>query len=96
VKGWHFLLVLSLVVAVILAPFASQWPDGLERVAEELHFADAAAANPLVHSPLPDYAIPGLQNAQLSTALAGLVGTFLVLLVLFGLGKLLAPKQTND
>jgi len=78
-------LLLALGLALFLAPFASKAPDGLERVAEDQGFLDRAAGKEVLPSPLPDYAIPGLENEALATGLAGLAGT----LVTFGLALLI-------
>lgn len=73
---WIAGLALTLGLA-FLAPFASSNPDGLERVAENLGFRQAA--RPSVWSLLPDYIIPGVPNQALSTILAGILGALLVL-----------------
>lgn len=79
-------VVLGLAVAVGLAlfasPYASSSPDGLEKVAETKGFLDDGRLDSLQQSsPAPDYAFPGVHDARLATALAGLVGTLLVALV---------------
>jgi cobalt/nickel transport system permease protein len=84
-------LLVSAGLALFIAPAASSWPDGLERVAATLGFEHKVAADPLISSPLPDYTIPGLHSAVLSTVVAGVVGLFLV----FGLAYLLARKLTT-
>lgn len=80
-----FGLVVSLGLAVFVAPFASPWPDGLETVAAKLGF-EHAAREPLVPAPVPDYAMPGLNSPVAATAVAGGVGA----LVVFGLALLLS------
>jgi cobalt/nickel transport system permease protein len=82
-------LLVSLGLAVFVAPFASGWPDGLERVAAALGF-EAAARAPLFAAPLPEYVVPGLGSAVSSTVIAGSVGTLLA----FGLAYLLARFLT--
>jgi cobalt/nickel transport protein len=77
-------LLLALGLALFLSPFASKAPDGLERVAEDQGFLARAEGKEVFSSPIPDYAIPGLKNEALATALAGLAGT----LVAFGLALL--------
>jgi cobalt/nickel transport system permease protein len=75
----------ALGVAVFLAPFACESPDGLEYVGQNLGFLpDEAAAPPPFPSPMADYRlkVPGLDHAAVATALAGAVGT----VVVFGLG----------
>ena len=80
-------LLAALAMAALLSPWASSSPDGLEKVAERigfLHRADGRAA--WEHSPLPDYAVPGVRSESLSTGLAGLLGTLIVFSLTFALG----------
>jgi len=96
-KWWHWALIVSLVIAAILSPLASSWPDGLERVAAILGFATRAEGSTTISAPLPDYVFPGITNAGLATAAAGILGTLLVFAVLYALGKVLARgEKTND
>ena len=67
--------------------FASQLPDGLERVAENMGFIDREGA--VFHSPVPDYSWPGFLNEGLATSLAGLLGVAVVLAGAAFLAKLL-------
>jgi cobalt/nickel transport system permease protein len=80
-------LAIALAVSVFLAPFASDYDDGLEFVGKALGFLRAEAA-PVIPAPLPDYQLPvvGQNHVKLATALAGLMGT----LVVFGVGLGLA------
>jgi len=87
--GWFILagLLLAIILATLVSPFASPWPDGLEKVAAKLGFIhQAEGKNPLLSAPIPNYALPGVRRQGLATALAGLIGTLLV----FGAGYLLA------
>jgi cobalt/nickel transport system permease protein len=80
-------LAIAIAVAVFLAPFASEHPDGLEYVGSRLGFlADEAPA--VIPAPIPDYQLPlfGAGNIAMATATAGLVGT----LAVFGVGLGLA------
>jgi cobalt/nickel transport system permease protein len=86
--GWGVLVALGL--AFFVAPFASGWPDGLERVAATLGFEHRAAAGAMHGAPLPDYRFPGLSSTARSTGLAGVAGT----LIAFGLAWLLATSLT--
>jgi cobalt/nickel transport system permease protein len=83
-------LLVSLGLAVFVAPFASGWPDGLERVAAALGF-EAAARTPLFAAPLPEYVVPGLGSAVSSTVIAGSVGTLLAFGLAYLLARLLTP-----
>jgi hypothetical protein len=77
---------IALAVAVVLAPFASQHPDGLEFVAGKLGLPAADAPSPLPVL-MPDYVVPGLDaSVGMATAAAGVVGT----LVVFAVAALLA------
>jgi cobalt/nickel transport protein len=84
-------LLVALAVAGLLAPWASSAPDGLERVAERLRFADRAAVHP-VPAPMPDYRMPAVAGAPAGTALAGLAGTLAVFVVAGGVGHVLRRK----
>ena len=84
---------LALGVAVLISPFASSAPDGLERVAHELGFLDKAAEKVFVESPIPDYLMPGVENERGATALAGFIGTVLTFGVIYGLGKWLGKTE---
>mgnify|MGYP006307462043 CR=1 FL=1 len=84
---------LALIVGVFLSPFASGWPDGLEKVAEDLGFIDQASEEFITPEVVPDYEMPGLKGSW-STSAAGFVGTLLMYFVGFGVAKLLAnPKS---
>ena len=70
------------VVLAVVSPLASAHPDGLEWVAEQHGFLDAARG-PL-YALIPDYVLPGIGNDALATILAGIVGAGLVLGVSLG------------
>ncbi len=77
----------ALLTAVVLSPFASSYPDGLEWVAERYGFLKEGA--PLFVAPLPDYTVPAMGEGAVSTALAGLAGVALVALLGMALARLL-------
>lgn len=81
---WWFLgigLLVALLVAGILSGFASGQPDGLERVSIDEGFDEAATDHALADSPLADYAVEGVEDGRLSTALAGIIGVAITLVV---------------
>ena len=88
---WVAGLAAAAVVVIVLAPLASSDPDGLERVAEDQGFLDLARN--LFAGLLADYAIPGVDNAWLSTVLAGLLGVVIVAVVVAVLGRLVARRR---
>jgi hypothetical protein len=66
-------------LAVLASPYASSSPDGLEKVAATKGFADDGRLHAIQdHSPVPDYAFPGIDDPRLATGLAGLVGVLAV------------------
>lgn len=82
---------IALALAVFLAPFASEQPDGLEFVGEKLGFL-GEGAGPVVAAPWSDYQWPGLGRAPaLATAAAGGTGT----LIVFAAGIVLARAVTR-
>jgi hypothetical protein len=82
-RWWIIALIVPLLLAAA-SPLASSFPDGLERVAEDLGFLERAAESS--YRIIPDYAAPGIGDEALATAVAALTGT----LILFGLGYGLA------
>jgi cobalt/nickel transport system permease protein len=79
-SSWLVLALIAVLVVLLLAPFASGHPDGLEWVAEMTGFAESAQDAP--YSLLPDYTLPFVGETPFSTILAGLVGVFVVAVVL--------------
>lgn len=88
-------LMVAMVVGVLISPFASPWPDGLEWVAEQLHFIGSAAGGPS-WAPLPDYGTDRISSAELGTALAGGVGTFVMFVGAWVLAWVLVPRVRDE
>jgi cobalt/nickel transport protein len=89
---------LALVIALFLSPWASSFPDGLERVAKDLGFikkAEKPGVTVWEKSPIPDYKIPGIQNESLATGLAGLAGTAAIAAAGWGLARLLRKRDNR-
>ena len=63
-------------IALLLSPFASRFPDGLEWVASQLGFLHESA--PAFVAPLAAYSLPGHLPATVSTGLAGLTGVAII------------------
>jgi cobalt/nickel transport protein len=84
---------IALFVAVVLSPFASTHPDGLERVAEDKGFLSKAQEKPLTPEVIPDYEMPGIHSKTWATSAAGFVGTLLVYFGGYGTAKLLQAKR---
>ncbi len=83
-------LALAAAVAGLIAPLASTAPDGLERVALDLNFANLAAANPWAIA--PDYSVGGIGWPALAAALAGVAGVLLVFVSSYLVGRTATVK----
>ena len=89
-RGWVLAGVIISLAVVLLSPFASAFPDGLERVAEDMGFINTAQAAP--YEILPDYTVPFLGETALSTIVAGLLGALIVLGIAIFAGRSLQKK----
>ncbi len=92
-KGWILTGVLITLAVVLLSPFASASPDGLERVAEDLGFINIAQSAP--YQVIPDYTIPFLGATPISTIVAGAIGVIVVLAIVFIVGRSMQSKIVN-
>jgi hypothetical protein len=81
------------VFLAVFVPLASSSPDGLERVAENFGIKETA---PFWNGIMSDYAVATIANPYVSTLLAGVFGTFAVLLAGFVLGKAMTPKNQKS
>jgi hypothetical protein len=88
---WWYGALLFVVVLSVLAPLASTFPDGLERVAADKGFI-AGAIKPILKI-APDYTMPGLSSRTLSVILAALIGSLVLFGLGYGLAKLLRTKS---
>jgi cobalt/nickel transport system permease protein len=82
------------IVLAVLSPIASSHPDGLEWVAEQQGFLNAAQG-PL-YNVMPDYVLPGVSNEALATILAGIIGVVLVFITAAGVSWLRKGKTIQD
>jgi cobalt/nickel transport protein len=82
---------LAFLIAAILSPFASQDPDGLDRVSQDQKFdtkaiEDASAKKLPFYAVFDEYALRGVPEA-VATPLAGLIGTAVTFGLAWGIGK---------
>jgi hypothetical protein len=79
-------LALSVAMALIVSPWASSSPDGLEKVAEDKGFIEKAEETEPVWSeaPIADYAVPGM------------IGTVAIFLLAWGLALVLRSRKRDD
>jgi len=88
--GWVIAGVLIALVVVLLSPLASSNPDGLERVATDMGFIDAGQS--ASYQVIPDYTLPFLGATPVSTIVAGVIGVFVVGVIIILLGQALKAK----
>lgn len=90
IPWWVWVLAGCVVVAGLVAPFASSLPDGLERVIEQvdLHVSESGSA-----SPLPDYETPGIGAGRASVFVAGAIGIIVVFGATYVIGRVLSRRS---
>lgn len=84
-KGVVIVGSLIALILAILSPLASSHPDGLEWVAEEHGFIDAA--KDAFYNIIPDYTMPGISNPAIATIIAGIVGSIVVFVIAYAIGR---------
>lgn len=95
---WKFILtglVVSLILAGFLSPFASEYPDGLERVAENYGFIEKGKEIWNI-SIFPDYKVPLITQEGISTGLAGIFGTLIIFIAGFLILKFIFSRRVSD
>lgn len=91
-RSWLIPVIAVLLIASVLSLFASAFPDGLEKVAEDIGFIKLAEnVRVSIPTPLADYGIEGL--GQIGTSIAGLLGSGVCFAVAFGIAQLVKPKD---
>ena len=91
------LVVVGLLVALVLAGVVSTWasdsPDGLEKVAAESGM-DAEARESGTDAAFPDYRTDGVADDRWSRAVAGTAGVGVTFAVFAGLTRVLRRRRT--
>lgn len=89
-------IIAALIIAVFISPFASSFPDGLEKVAENFGFL-SKAQNAISDKffLVPDYTFKAVGNPLWRGALAGLFGV-LIVLIIFGIIFLIYKTATKN
>lgn len=85
-RNWVYVGGIVALLVVLISPFASGDPDGLERVAIDMGFIGTGLDAP--YEIIPDYTVPFLGETALSTIVAGVIGAIVVgaIIVLVGRG----------
>jgi hypothetical protein len=84
---------LAVALAFLVSPWASDEPDGLEKVAAEEGFADTETDHALDDTPTADYEVRGVDDDRLSTGLAGVIGVAVTFVL--GGGLFLAVRRLS-
>ena len=79
------------VLAVLMSPMASSYPDGLEWVAGRLSFVQFKGLE--MPALFPDYQVSMISDASAATMFAGIIGVCIVFACTFVAGKLLKPTN---
>jgi cobalt/nickel transport system permease protein len=79
-------VLISLGLAIFVAPFACPWPDGLESVAGRFGLTVKPAS-----APLADYRFPLIGSATVATAVAGAIGTLLAFFAAYAFARMVVP-----
>jgi hypothetical protein len=90
IPWWLWGLAGCVLVAGLIAPFASSLPDGLESTMERMSLSGPEAEP---NAPLPDYETPGLHSERASMFLAAAVGIVVVFAATYLAGRLLSRRK---
>lgn len=88
-------LMLVMFLAAVLIPFASQFPDGLEKVAIDQGFASQERHDPAVPALLAGYQVPGIGDKVLSSAISGIIGALAMFCIGWGIAVLLKKRKSR-
>ena len=83
-------------LVIFVSPFASPFPDGLEKVSRLLGFEYKAAAQPIVSMPFTSYRFPGISSVAMSTVAAGALGLLVVFVLSVVLAYILIPRSQKN
>lgn len=89
-------LVVALLVAGVGSYYASAHPDGLEHVAGVTGFLDRAEDSPAADGPFAGYSTTGVDDARVGGGVAGVAGSVVVLVLAFGLFRVLRRRTPFD
>jgi len=88
-RNWVYVGGLIALIVVLLSPFASTDPDGLNRVAMDLGFIQSAQS---AAGPLAGYTVPFLDSSSASKIFAGIIGIVVVGFAVFLVGRGMKAK----
>lgn len=86
-------IVIMIVALMVLIPFASTHPDGLEKVVESVGIEEP---KPIWKGLMPDYTFTAIEDSYFATLTSGLVGVFLVCSIAWIMGLMATHKSKNS
>ncbi len=89
-------LLLALVLAGVASYYASNDPDGLNKVAQDNGFASSQKKHGTDDGPFAGYETKGVADGRLSGGLAGVLGSAVVLSLAGGATYALRRRRTAD
>jgi cobalt/nickel transport protein len=89
------ILLVALVLAGVVSFYAASTPDGLNRVAQDQGFSDTETAHRSADGPFSGYSTADVDDARLSSGLAGVVGVVVVLVLTSGVTVALRRRRTH-
>jgi hypothetical protein len=89
-------LLVSLFLAGVVSFYASDAPDGLQKVATDEGFGSTTGQHRSEHLPLAGYALRGIENARLSGGIAGVAGVLITLVLAGSLFFILGSTKKAD
>jgi len=93
-KTVWILFLASMLIVILLAPFANPWPDGLETVAER-HGLAKYEHEPLIKGLFPDYEAGFVNSPYLKVVIPGIFGTALTFAATSGIYLALTARKKN-
>lgn len=89
-------IIIIVALSALFIPFASESPDGLEKVAGDKGFLSSAAGtgSPQVTAPFPDYRIPGMGD-KTSGVVSGIAGALAMFCIGWGIAALLRKMRAR-
>ncbi|WP_280890193.1 energy-coupling factor ABC transporter permease [Streptomyces sp. LBL] len=95
-KVWITGLAASLVLAGFVSFYASSHPDGLEKVAADKGIDQRTKEHATADSPLADYGVRDIEDARLSSGLAGVIGVGVTVVAGSTVFWAVRRRRTND
>ncbi len=92
IRDWLFVgLAVALASMILITPFSSSSPDGLEKVAIEKGFEHYSQQ--IFHAIIPDYLVPGVSSGWIAASLGAIVGVGVILIITLAVRRVLRERQ---